>query len=166
MRLMCFHFLTYEPRHEISNNVVCIQQSLRSACAYAQSDQSFCLSLEYSMRVKLLTDHHLEFISLKGGCTDSTESTPVKLPFCWKLHVVAHIVFDCRSWPSFYSISRSTESSTIPSAVVCSLFHHTRFHRHRHTGINLFYKFFILKEIFKQLTHFPDFVHENKLKMQ
>ena len=30
-----------EPRHEISNNLVCAptQQSLRSACAYAQSDQ-------------------------------------------------------------------------------------------------------------------------------
>ena len=32
-----------EPRHEISNNVVCAnQQCLRSACAYAQSDQSLC----------------------------------------------------------------------------------------------------------------------------
>ena len=27
------------------------------------------LSLEYSMSVKLLTEHHLEFLSLKGGCT-------------------------------------------------------------------------------------------------
>ena len=40
---------------------------LRSACAYAQSDQSLCLSLEYSTIVKLLTEHHLEFLSLKGG---------------------------------------------------------------------------------------------------
>ena len=63
-------------------------------------------------------------------------------------------MFHCRTWPSFYSISRSTESSTIPSAVVCSLFHHTRFHWHRHAGMNLFYKFFILKKIWKQLTHF------------
>ena len=29
--------------------------------ACAQSDQSLCLSLEYSMRVKLLTEHHLQF---------------------------------------------------------------------------------------------------------
>ena len=58
---------------------MCDQQSLRSACAYAQSDQSLCLSLEYSMTVKLLTEHHLEFLSLKGGCTGSTESTLVKL---------------------------------------------------------------------------------------
>ena len=44
---------------------MCDQQSLRSACAYAQSDQSLCLSFEYSMSVKLLTEHHLEFLSLK-----------------------------------------------------------------------------------------------------
>ena len=35
------------------------QQSLRSACAYAQSDQSLCWSLEYSIGVKLLTEQHL-----------------------------------------------------------------------------------------------------------
>ena len=47
----------------------------RSACAYWQSDQSLCLSLEYSMGVKLLTEHHLRFLNLKGGCTGSSEST-------------------------------------------------------------------------------------------
>ena len=31
----------------------------------AQSDQSLCLSLEYSMSVKQLTERHLEFLSLK-----------------------------------------------------------------------------------------------------
>ena len=37
---------------------------------------SLCSSLlEYSMIVKLLTEHHLEFLSLKGGCTGSSEST-------------------------------------------------------------------------------------------
>ena len=37
------HVDTNEPQHEISNNVVyAIWQSLRSACAYAQSDQSLC----------------------------------------------------------------------------------------------------------------------------
>ena len=30
-----------------------------------QSDQSLCQSLEYSMTVKLLTEHHLEFLILK-----------------------------------------------------------------------------------------------------
>ena len=30
------------------------------------------------MIIKLLTEHHLEFLSLKGGCTGSSESTIVK----------------------------------------------------------------------------------------
>ena len=42
------------------------------------------------MIVKLLTEHHLEFLSLKGGCRGSSESTHVKIPHCWKSHVVAH----------------------------------------------------------------------------
>ena len=57
----------------------------------AQSDQSLRLSLEYSMSVKLLTEHHLEFLSLKGGYTGSSESTLVKMPHCWKSCVMAHI---------------------------------------------------------------------------
>ena len=43
------------------------------------------------MNIKLLTDHHLGFLSLKGGCTGSSESTNVKIPHCLKSHVVAHI---------------------------------------------------------------------------
>ena len=34
------------------------------------------------MSVKLLTEHHSKFLSLKGGCTGSSESTPVKMPHC------------------------------------------------------------------------------------
>ena len=45
------------------------------------------------MSVKQLTEHHLGFLSLKGGCTGSSESTFVKIPHCWKSHVAAHIVF-------------------------------------------------------------------------
>ena len=71
---------------------MCDQQRLRSACAYAQSDQRLCLSLEYSLSVKLLTEHHLEFLSLKGGCRGSTESTMIKMQHCWKTHATAHIV--------------------------------------------------------------------------
>ena len=43
------------------------------------------------MSVKLLTEHHLEFVSLKGGCTGSSESTLVEMQR-WKSHVRAHIV--------------------------------------------------------------------------
>ena len=72
---------------------MCDHQSLRSACAYAQADQSLCLSLEYAMTVKLLMEHHLEFLSLKGGYTGLSESTLVKMPHCRKSHVTAHLVF-------------------------------------------------------------------------
>ena len=65
---------------------------LRAACAYAQSDQSHCYSLENSMSVKLLTEQHLEFLSLKGGCTGSSESARVKMPHCWKSHVTANLL--------------------------------------------------------------------------
>ena len=40
------------------------------------------------MGVKLLTEHHLEFLSFKGGCTGSSESTLVK----------CHIVGNHMSW--------------------------------------------------------------------
>ena len=45
------------------------------------------------MIVKLLTEHHLEFLSLKGGCRGSSESTLVKMSNCWKSHALAHIIF-------------------------------------------------------------------------
>ena len=44
------------------------------------------------MRVKLLTDHHLELLSLKGGSTGRLESTLVEMPHCWKSHVAANIL--------------------------------------------------------------------------
>ena len=47
---------------------MCDQQRLRSACTYAHTDQRICLSLKSVFFVKLLTEYHLEFLSLKGGC--------------------------------------------------------------------------------------------------
>ena len=76
---------TFDPLHEISNNVVC------ATSAYAQSDQRLCKSLKYSMTVKLLTDQHLEFLSLKGGGTGSSEYLHVKMPHCWKSRVAARL---------------------------------------------------------------------------
>ena len=43
------------------------------------------------MIVKLLTERHLEFLSLKGSCTGSSESTLVKMSNCWKSHALAQI---------------------------------------------------------------------------
>ena len=73
---------------------MCNQQRLRVACAYAQSDQSLCWLLEYSMNINLLTEHHLEFLRLKGGCTGPSESIHVKMPHCWKSRVTAQISYD------------------------------------------------------------------------
>ena len=76
---------------------MCDKQSLRSACAYGQSDQSLCKSIEYSKSVKLLTEHDLEFLSLKGGCTGSSEPTLVHLS---KYHIVGNLM----SWLILYSV--------------------------------------------------------------
>ena len=80
--------------------MVCATSRLRPACAYTQSDQSLCWSLEYYTSIKLLTEHLLEFLSLKGCCTDSSQSAHVKMPHCWKAHVTAKIFFqggtECR----------------------------------------------------------------------
>ena len=43
------------------------------------------------MSVKLLTEHNLEFLSLKGGCTGPSESKLVKIPHCWKSHALAQL---------------------------------------------------------------------------
>ena len=45
------------------------------------------------MSVKLLTEHHLEFLSLKECCIGSSESTLVKMSNCWKSHAVAQIIY-------------------------------------------------------------------------
>ena len=44
------------------------------------------------MICKLLTEHHLEFLGLTGGCRDMSESTLVKMSNCWKSHVTAQII--------------------------------------------------------------------------
>ena len=45
------------------------------------------------MSVKLLTENHLEFLRFKGGLLCPSESTHVKMPHCWKSHVVAHLSY-------------------------------------------------------------------------
>ena len=46
------------------------------------------------MIVKLLTEHHLEFLSLKGGCRGSFESTLVKKSNCWKSRAAANLMIE------------------------------------------------------------------------
>ena len=51
------------------------------------------------MIVKLLTEHHLEFLSLKGGCRGPSESTLVKMSNCWKSYAAAHIILNVSRIP-------------------------------------------------------------------
>ena len=43
------------------------------------------------MIVKLLTEHHLEFLRLKAGYRGSSESTHVKMLYFWKSHALAQL---------------------------------------------------------------------------
>ena len=58
------------------------------------------------MIVKLLTEHHLEFLSFKGGCRGSSESSLDKMSNCWKSHAAAQIsisdVVNNREVPQHY----------------------------------------------------------------
>ena len=45
------------------------------------------------MSVKLLTEYYLVFLSLQGGSICWSDSTRVKMPHCWKLHVAAQICY-------------------------------------------------------------------------
>ena len=43
------------------------------------------------MIAKLLTEHDLEFLSVKGGCTGSSEAALVKMTHCWKSQASAQL---------------------------------------------------------------------------
>ena len=67
------------------------------------------------MTVKLLTEHNLEFLSLKRGCTDSSESTLVIIPHFWKSHVAAQI----QMYLVMLNLTDLEESKVLPVSVVC-----------------------------------------------
>ena len=91
-------------------------------------------SLEYSMSVKPLTEHHLEFLSLKGGCTCSSEPTLVKIPHCWKSCVRAHLFYliltlhekdfynslaDFQSWATLFDLAL-LDVDTVSFTFICT----------------------------------------------
>ena len=89
-----------EPVHEISNNVVCATSKA---------------SLEFSMIVKLLTEHHLKFLSLKCGCTGSSASTLVKM------HIVGNLMprLICISEVFLYNIDVTITFHSSHSSLQC-----------------------------------------------
>ena len=64
------------------------------------------------MNIKLLTEHHLEVLSLKGGCTGLYETTFVKMPHCWKLHVTAQMLISATHEKDDSSSRRTSKAQT------------------------------------------------------
>ena len=80
------------------------------------------------MIVKLLTEHHLEFLSLTGGCGGSSESTLVKMSNCWKSQSTAQFLYRIPSTLNSENIDRFQADEIVrPSSVqnvsgrLCSL---------------------------------------------
>ena len=71
-----------EPRHKISNNVVCATSNSTDQPGHTHSlIRAFASRLNILLvLVKLLAEHHLEFLCITGGFTGSSESTIVKMP--------------------------------------------------------------------------------------
>ena len=65
------------------------------------------------MIVKLLTEHHLEFLGLKRGCRGSSKSTHVKMPHCWKSHALAHFCFVRLVWMAAVSLQWRTWQASL-----------------------------------------------------
>ena len=87
---MSTNVIIIEPVHEIFNNVLCATSKVSDQPAHTLSlIRAFACCLNI-LSVKLLTEHHLRFLSLKGGCTGSSESTLVKMPLSC---VTAHILY-------------------------------------------------------------------------
>ena len=58
----------------------------------------------------LLTENHLDFLSLKGGCTGSSESTVVKMPHCWKSHVLAQFNYEIAQKSEVHTIKQPNKN--------------------------------------------------------
>ena len=66
------------------------------------------------MIVKLLIEHYLEFLSLKGGCRGSSEFTLVKMSNCWKSHAAAQFLIN------YYELTSCIENSVDPDQLATS----------------------------------------------
>ena len=94
------HHNKIELRHEISNNVVCATSKAPDQAAHTRSLIRAFASCLNILSAKLLAEQHLEFLSLTGSFTGSSESILVKMPHCWKSHVPALNV----SWQNIFSV--------------------------------------------------------------
>ena len=76
-------FLLYEPRPEVSNNVVYATSRASDQLVHTRSlIRVFASRLNILCVLSSCLNAILEFLSLKGGYTGWPESTHVKLPHC------------------------------------------------------------------------------------
>ena len=61
----------------ISFPFLCLIVLIPHLCPLSYSTEYF---YKFSMTIKLQTQHHLDFLILKGGCTGSSESSLFKMP--------------------------------------------------------------------------------------
>ena len=73
------------------------------------------------MRFKLLTEQHLELLSLKGGCIGSSESTLDTMPHCWKSRVAAQIRINFSLFVSPVKHSRNIGTMSPPASSTSSM---------------------------------------------
>ena len=88
----CLRTFTLKLKYMSCNNVVCVTSKGSDQHAHTRSLIRAFASRLNILWLRLLTEHHLECLSLKGGCTGSSESTLVKMPHCWKSCVMAHML--------------------------------------------------------------------------
>ena len=80
------------------------------------------------MIVKLLTEHHLEFLSFKGGCRCSSESTHIKMLHCTKslakakITVQKYFFVEALKMIQFRESSSRKQQNSSPPAFLCFLF--------------------------------------------
>ena len=82
VKMHMHNYCIFKPRHKISSKVLCTTSKGSNQPAHTRS-LIRAFASRYSINIKLQTEQHLEFPSLKGGCTGSSESTHVKIPHCW-----------------------------------------------------------------------------------
>ena len=71
------------------------------------------------MDIKLLTEHHLEFLSLKGGCTGLSESIYVKMPIVGN-HVAAHICNPDDNFFNYRVVTVYCQINALPYVILIS----------------------------------------------
>ena len=77
------------------------------------------------MIVKLLTEHHLEFLILKECCRGSSEPTLVKMSNCWKSHATAQISKSTSMAHSYVELPIDVASLSPPNRTSKVAYHET-----------------------------------------